>query len=72
MQERLKVFTFVTGHGETVVEPSHEDHINQWLSAVKGEIMQISQSESQRGGAGHHVTLCIWYVPADEKQPTFP
>ena len=23
MQERVKVFTFVSGHGETVVEPSH-------------------------------------------------
>src|SRR5690242_13163084 len=31
MQERVKVFTFFSGHGETVVEPPHEDHINQWL-----------------------------------------
>ncbi len=29
MQERVKVFTFVTGHGETLLEPKHEDHINQ-------------------------------------------
>ena len=64
MQERVKVFTFVTGHGETVVEPSHEDHINQWLSTNKGRLVQITQSESERGwGAGHHVTVCVWYIP---------
>jgi hypothetical protein len=22
------------------------------------------QSESQLGGAGHHVTICVWYIPA--------
>lgn len=64
MQERVKVFTFVSGHGETVVEPSHEEHINQWLSTVKGRVIQISQSESQRS-EGHHVTLCVWYIPEE-------
>lgn len=62
MQERLKVFTFVSGHGETVVD-RQEDHINQWLESVKGQIVEVSQSESERAGAGHHVTVCIWYVP---------
>jgi hypothetical protein len=33
MREQVKIFTFVSGHGETVVEPKHEDHINQWLSS---------------------------------------
>jgi hypothetical protein len=63
MKERVKVFTFISGHGETVVEPRHEDHINQWLATVDGQLMRVSQSESQRDGAGHHVTVCVWYIP---------
>jgi hypothetical protein len=63
MRERLKVFTFVSGHGETVVESSHEEHINQWLETVHGRLVHVSQSESERAGAGHHVTICVWYVP---------
>jgi hypothetical protein len=63
MSERLKIFTFVSGHGETMVEPRHEDHINQWLAANKGRLVQITQSESMRGPGGHHVTVCLWYVP---------
>ena len=63
MNERVKVFTFVSGHGETVIEPRHEDHINQWLANIKGKLVKVSQSESSRSGVGHHVTVCIWYVP---------
>jgi hypothetical protein len=63
MNERLKVFTFVSGHGETVIEPRHEDLINQWLTSTKGRIVHVSQSESERSGAGHHVTVCVWYIP---------
>ena len=63
MNERVKVFTFVSGHGETVIEPRHEDHINQWLASVKAKLVNVSQSESSRSGVGHHVTVCIWYVP---------
>jgi hypothetical protein len=62
MRERLKVFTFVSGHGETVVEPPHEERINQWLATVSGRLVHVSQSESERAGAGHHVTVCVWYV----------
>lgn len=65
MQERVKFFTFVSGHGETVVEPAHEGHINQWLSTIKGRLVHVSQSESERPGVGHHVTVCIWYVPEE-------
>jgi hypothetical protein len=65
MEERVKIFTFVSGHGETVIEPRHEDHINQWLAAVGGHLVQVTQSESERAGAGHHVTVCIWYVPEE-------
>jgi hypothetical protein len=63
MREGVKAFTFVTGHGETMVEPKHEDHINQWLSTANGELVNITQSESVRQGGGHHVTVCVWYMP---------
>ena len=61
MRTRIKVFTFVSGHGETMIEPPHEDRINQWLAGLNGEIVQVSQSESERPGLGHHVTVCVWY-----------
>jgi len=63
MQERVKVFTFVSGHGETLVDSPHEEHINRWLSATAGRLVRVSQSESERTGAGHHITICLWYVP---------
>ena len=46
MNERLKVFTFISGHGETVVVPPHEDHINQWLSTVKGQVVSLADVPS--------------------------
>jgi hypothetical protein len=67
MKERVKIFTFLSGHGETVVQPAHEDHINQWLEATPGTLLDVTQSESERAGMGHHITLCIWYAtPEDE------
>jgi hypothetical protein len=66
MQERVKVFTSVIGHGETLIDPPVEDHINQWLASTGGEIVQITQSESERSGSGHHVTVCVWYVPGPQ------
>jgi hypothetical protein len=68
MRERVKIFSFVSGHGETVVEPPHEDHINDWLSRANGKLVRISQSESERAGAGHHLTLCVWYEPEAASQ----
>lgn len=68
MLERVKVFTFVSGHGETVLD-RHEDHINQWLASIQGQVIEISQSESERAGGGHHVTLCVWYVPEEATPP---
>jgi len=65
LKERVKVFTFLSGHGETVVQPSHEDHINQWLSMAKARLVHVSQSESAQGGTGHHVTVCVWYIPEE-------
>jgi hypothetical protein len=65
MRERVKVFTHVSGHGETVAEPPLEDRINQWLAAAGGRLVNITQSESDRAGSGHHLTVCVWYIPAD-------
>jgi hypothetical protein len=63
MHEQVKVFTFVSGHGETVIEPRHEEHINQWLTDTRGTLVRVTQSESERSGVGHHVTVCLWYIP---------
>ena len=70
MKERVKVFTHLTGHGATIIEPPLEDNINQWLAATHGELLEVSQSESERPGVGHHITITIWYVP--EEQGTVP
>lgn len=69
MQERVKIFTFVSGQGETLMTPPLEDHINQWLSQLDGELFHISQSESERPGQGHHITVCVWYLPRHGTQP---
>lgn len=66
MRERVKVFTFISGHGETVVGSAQEDHINEWLASVEGKLVRVSQSESERPGTGHHITICVWYL-AEEK-----
>ncbi len=63
MEARLKLFTFVSGHGETHVDLPTEDHVNEWLATAKGKIVSVTQSESQRPGGGHQITVGIWYVP---------
>ncbi len=67
MNVRVKIFTFVSGHGETVVGSNHEEAINRWLETIDGEILSVNQSESERSGVGHHVTLTVWYVPDGEE-----
>jgi hypothetical protein len=62
MQERVKVFTYVSGTGSTLIETKLEDHINEWLAANSGRLVRVSQSESERQGAAH-VTVCVWYMP---------
>ncbi|HEX4000897.1 MAG TPA: hypothetical protein VHX65_20295 [Pirellulales bacterium] len=66
MRERVKVFTFVSGQGETVVGSSQEEHINEWLASIDGKVLHVSQSESERSGVGHHVTICIWYCSEED------
>lgn len=63
MHERVKVFTYISGTGATVIESPFEDQLNRWLESVDGEIVKITQSESERHNSGHHVTLCVWYRP---------
>jgi hypothetical protein len=69
MKERVKLFTYTSGTGSTIIQPSLEDHINDWLNRLHGQVVRVTQSESERPGAGPHVTICIWYVPDDPSQP---
>lgn len=63
MRERVKVFTYISGTGATVIESPLEEQINRWLQSVEGEIVRVTQSESERPKVGQHVTVCVWYVP---------
>lgn len=63
MRERVKVFTYISGTGATVIETALEEQINRWLQSVEGEIVRVTQSESERLKVGQHVTVCVWYVP---------
>jgi len=63
MNERVKMFTYISGSGATLIESPLEDDINEWLEQHEGEIVRVTQSESTRPNQGHHVTVCIWYVP---------
>lgn len=65
MKQRVKVFTFLSGTGATVITPALEEHVNEWLAQTDGEIVSVTQSESDRPGVGQHVTVCVWYVPAE-------
>lgn len=63
MRERIKVFTFLSGTGATVIESPLEDQVNRWLESIDGEIVNVTQSESERPHVGQHVTVCVWYIP---------
>jgi len=69
MRERVKVFTYVSGTGATVVETTLEDHINEWLESVEGKLLNVTQSESERDGTAH-VTICVWYSPESAPHPS--
>ena len=51
----------------TCVELPIEDQINRWLADVKGTLVKVTQSESERTGGGQHVTVCLWYVPGGDQ-----
>ena len=63
MQTRVRIFTYASNLGATAIEPELEDHINDWLRRVDGEILFVTQSESERHGQAH-TTVGIWYKPA--------
>ena len=65
MKERVKIFNHQTSIGAPVNSRPLEEAINQWLEATPGRLVRIRQSESERPGIGHQVTICIWYVPGD-------
>lgn len=65
MREPVKVFTFPSGTGATVIESPLEDQLNQWLESLPGEVVRITQSESERQNVGQHVTICLWYIPRE-------
>lgn len=66
MNERVKIFNYITGSGETPIATKLEDHVNEWLASVPGKLVSVSQSESNRNSGGQHVTLCVWYEPATD------
>jgi hypothetical protein len=65
----VKVFTYVSGTGATVVETALEDHINEWLESVEGQLLNVTQSENERHGTAH-VTVCVWYLPESARRPS--
>jgi hypothetical protein len=67
MQERVKVFTYRSDIGASLIESELEDHINEWLQRTGGELVTITQSESERHGQAH-VTVCVWYRPEGKPQ----
>jgi hypothetical protein len=69
MRERVKIFSFVSGHGETIVQPRLEEHINDWLSKTQARLLFVSQSESEHASSSHHITVCVWHVPQEGLEP---
>ncbi|MGH7127450.1 MAG: hypothetical protein ACREJB_07940 [Planctomycetaceae bacterium] len=66
MDERVKIFTYRSGSGQTLIESTLEDNINEWLQQTGGEIVRVTQSESERQGTAH-ITICVWYLPDDDE-----
>ena len=64
MTTRVKIFTYSSGTGSTLIESSLEDHINDWLSRFDGRVLFVTQSESERQKTAH-TTVSIWYEPAE-------
>ena len=69
MNERVKIFTYSSGTGSTLIESSLEDHINAWLKSVDGKLLMVTQSESERQGMAH-ITVCVWYLPGGSSAQT--
>jgi len=66
MNCQLKMFTYSSGTGSTVIENTLEDRINQWLRQEKGRILFVTQSECERSHTAH-TTVGIWYEPVQSE-----
>jgi hypothetical protein len=62
MHTRVRVFTYSSQLGTTLIESELEDHINDWLKQTEGRILFVTQSESERQGRAH-TTVSVWYEP---------
>ena len=67
MHCQVKIFTYSSGTGSTVIENPLEDRINEWLRSAKRQILFVSQSESERSHTAH-TTVSIWYVPLEHEE----
>lgn len=65
MRERVKIFTHATGIGVPVNARPLEDAINQFFEHTPGRLVRLRQSECERPGVGHQITVTVWYVPGD-------
>lgn len=65
MRERVKLFTYISGTGATLIGSALEEQLNRWLEECNGDIVRVTQSESERNNVGQHVTVCVWYIPHD-------
>jgi hypothetical protein len=63
MNCQIRIFTYSSGTGSTIIENTLEDRINDWLRHAPGKILFVTQSESERSRTAH-TTVCIWYEPA--------
>jgi hypothetical protein len=69
MKCQVRIFTYSSGTGSTIIESTLEDRINEWLRHYPGKILFVTQSESERGHTAH-TTVSIWYEPSSpEKKP---
>ena len=63
MKCQVKIFTYNSGTGSTIIESTLEDRINDWLRHETGKILFVTQSESEHSKTAH-TTVSIWYEPA--------
>jgi hypothetical protein len=66
MKCQVRIFTYSSGTGSTIIESTLEDRINEWLSHDPGKILFVTQSESERSRTAH-TTVSIWYEPTSKE-----
>ena len=68
MRERVKVFTYVSGTGSTVVETRWKTTSTSGLQASK-ERCSPSASPRANGRVRRTLTVCVWYLPESASRP---